>query len=74
MLPKPNAKPIFFCAFLESLGKFRNCHKAVLKKIIVSLAEIQLFSFGRADLPSPGRNRVKRYRLLSSTGLLDINV
>ena len=42
--------------FSESLGKFWNCHKAVLKKIIVSLAEILLFRFGRADLPPPGRN------------------
>ena len=50
---------IFFFALLESLGKFRNCHQALLKKIIVSLANIYLFRFGKADLPPPGRNRVK---------------
>ena len=49
--PKPMQNSFFFFAFLESLGKFRNCHKSVLKKIIIYLVEIYLFRFGRADLP-----------------------
>ena len=32
--PKPVRNQYFFFAFLESLGKFRNCHQAVLKNLM----------------------------------------
>ena len=68
-LPKVNgqkciqtsAKPIFCSLHFLNLWVVLEIVTEPFDKLVIFLAKIQCFRFGKADLPFPGQNRVKAY-------------